>query len=203
MKRCELPETSVSALVDGELESTDVVATADHLIDCPSCRDFYRKARALSDLVLEAELPRDLEPAPEAVWRRIESQRARKIGRPARAGWRRWAPRVAAVLLLGVAVWLLTQAPRTLRAGSGDVVEVVLEQDPGRMSEARFIEVLKEVLEADRRYHRKMLEVMQAATESWPGHEGAFEGGLGDAQETADGPGEGTPAELVRHNDRL
>ena len=32
------------------------------------------------------------------------------------------------------------------------------------MSEARFVELLKEVLESDRRYHRKMLEVMQTAT---------------------------------------
>jgi len=65
------------------------------------------------------------------------------------------------MLLLAVGLW----------AGGGfkipglhtkqEVIELRLGEDRGKMTESRFIELTAELLRSDRRFHRKMLAVMQ------------------------------------------
>ena len=45
---CEHHEASLSALVDGELPERELLTAVDHLAECDSCRDFYRRARVLT-----------------------------------------------------------------------------------------------------------------------------------------------------------
>ena len=61
---------------------------------------------------------------------------------------------------------------------TGGVLEVTLERDRGSMTEQRFVELVTEVLQSDRRYHQKMYEVMGSVTRSTTGREGP----VGDAE---------------------
>ncbi len=176
---CESFEVSLSVLIDGELETPEQLPAVDHLLQCASCQDFYRRARALGSMVVSAATP-STEPAPPEVWDRIATETRltqrkgressgedqRPTGPPSRAS--RYLPGalgLAAALVLAVGLWFLRPAvPGTqvsgLSGGTG-VVDVVLEQDRGSMSDQRFLELTTEILGADRHYHRKMLEIMR------------------------------------------
>ena len=175
---CEAFELSLSAMIDGELESPEQLLVIDHLLACAPCRDFYRQARALGSLVMSESATQAVEPAPLEVWDRIvtetglqERERLDRSGAVLFSGpWlrrHRHVPRalgLAAALVVAVGLWLLRPtAPDTRALGpadDSDVVEVVLEQDKGAMSDERFLELTTEILKADRGYHRKMLEIM-------------------------------------------
>jgi predicted anti-sigma-YlaC factor YlaD len=171
MNPCERFEESLSALIDGELEPVELRPTADHLADCDACRTFYQRARALEEALLERASPGAAPAAPEHVWRRIRAERAASPvagRRPAR-----WAPLVAAGLLLAVGLWATLS--RGGPARSAGHVEVIVAGAPERMSEERFVALTTELLQADPRYHRKMLEVMSVVAEPGGG-EGRREG---------------------------
>lgn len=151
---CETHQIAASALLDGALPPAEVADTVDHLLDCPACRAFYRDARALQKaLAPERE---------DELWRRIEAESARRTRRARWTG--AWALRAAAGLLLAVAVvWGVSQ-----QVGRGAMPrEVVLgsESESGRMSQARFVEIATEVLQAKPTYRREMLRVMREADE--------------------------------------
>ncbi len=169
---CERFEAAISALIDGELESPEQLPAIDHLLECASCQDFYGRARALSSMVTFGAA--GAEPAPAEVWERIAGETGLAGSGDARkpAPW--WhrsrslpgALGLAAGLILALGVWLLgpvvvdDSAPDARRESG--VVEVMLEQDKGAMSDERFLALTLEILSADRGYHRKMLEVMRA-----------------------------------------
>jgi len=171
MKTCELLEVEVSSLVDAEVDPQAVPALVDHLLVCPSCREFYRQARSL-DLELaetRGELP-IAEALPEG-WNRIE----RELGGDWRqAANRRWAPRVpgvavwalrmAAVLALLVGGWSLARLWPAAGPAADGTLEVQLASDRGAMSDQRFLEITMELLRADPRYHQKMQEIMTAVS---------------------------------------
>jgi putative zinc finger protein len=174
---CETHQIALSSLLDGALPPGEVAETVDHLLDCPTCRAFYRDARALQAAlarsgataspassgmsaarVIPISAPEGL--ASDEVWRRIEAESARRARRARRPA--AWALRVAAGLLLAVAAaWGVSQ-----QMGRGAMPrEVVLGGESGRMSQARFVEIATEVLEADPSYRREMLRVMREADE--------------------------------------
>ena len=206
MNGCETHEIAISAIVDGALPSAEVPEALDHLLDCPSCRAFYRDSRALQRALARpagaagaaggsaplarvlpaADLAPDEADEADEVWRRIEQESTRRARRPAA-----WALRVAAGLLLAVAaVWGATQ-----QAGRDGAREVVLGGESGRMNQARFVEIATEVLEADPRYRREMLRVMQAADEV-AGPEAPVDYGRGSEDEGT-GAEEGTGSRLA------
>ncbi len=166
---CEVFEASLSALIDGELEAPEQLPAVDHLLECASCRDFYRQARALGSMVTSATTT-SAELAPPEVWDRIATETGlAELGRKQRArGHRRYrlgALQLAAVLVAALGLWFLwpavDDAPTSRPAGDTGVINVVLEQDRGSMSDERFLELTTEILKADRGYHRKMLEIMR------------------------------------------
>ncbi|HEX9734006.1 MAG TPA: zf-HC2 domain-containing protein [Thermoanaerobaculia bacterium] len=167
---CETYRTSISALIDGELETPERLPAVDHLLECAACRIFYRRARALGDMLVASQ-SQDAEPAPEDVWERIAA--ASGVTGQRRTRWRelrrapRWAAQLAAALIVGLALgWLLPRLPAPAlpeQAAAGEV-DVVLEEDKGSMTDERFVELATEILRADRDYHRKMLEVMAVVT---------------------------------------
>lgn len=171
---CKRIESSISALIDGELETPEQLPVIDHLVACDSCRAFYRRARALDDMVV-ASRSQDVEPAPEAVWERIAaasgwSGRSLETGRGGTRRLAKWGQRalqLAAVLVLALGLWWLRPAPEPPSAADDEItedVDVVLEEDRGSMTDDRFLEITTEILRADRSYHRKMLEVMSVVT---------------------------------------
>lgn len=163
MSDCEICEMSISALVDGELPTEELLTTLDHLAECSSCQAFYRDVRALAaatgNLRPPASASAPEEAAPEEIWRRIEAAAApalSKTGRP-----RPWAMRLAAAILLVAGLWGALAAVRSLRP-AGEPIEITLEEDRGRMTEQRFVDLTVELLRADSRYHQEMFQVLTA-----------------------------------------
>jgi len=159
--RCEECELDLSALLDGELGDEALLPALDHLAECPGCREFYRRARQLEAAVAERETGEQKTGGPPAeIWRRI----AAESGLERKPAWPAWAGRIAASLLLAFGVWTLATLPER-PAERGATIEIVLGEDQGSMSEKRFAELTAEVLRADPRYQRKMLEVMATIAE--------------------------------------
>jgi hypothetical protein len=190
---CERYEAALSTLADGELEPVDLLATVDHLADCEACREFYGQLRELDGVLMEVEGLDVAHAVPPNGWQRIVAGRSRsepvsaplsgRAVRP-RSNMLTWGAAIAASLVLSFALWDATTTPRP-SADSGvssGMLEITLEQDRGRMTEQRFVELVTEVLRSDRRYHRKMHEVMGAVTRSTTGREGP----VGDADRSPD-----------------
>jgi len=191
MKSCQEHESRISAWLDGEFDAERRLELLDHFARCPGCRRFYLEARALAGLVAGVGAA-PAEPLPADMWERIASRVDRhRAGRAVRRRPAVWMLRAAALLAvaLGVGFWQLRGAAQPeAPPASASEIEVLLEQDQGEMSETRFVELTTEVLRADRRFHRAMLEVMEqvvaeTATERSPetsegrGDERAEEGG--------------------------
>jgi len=155
MTHCELCEIELSAVLDGEADGETLPTALDHLVTCRACQAFYRGARAVDAAVARGQA----DPPPERVWRRIEAEvRVRRFAFPARRA-AVWAARLAAAVLVGAGLWSLgVLRPPSLPVG--DAVEVRLEADRGDMSDERFVRLTTELLRADRRYHRKMMDIL-------------------------------------------
>jgi len=157
MKDCEHYEIVLSTWLDGPLDREEQIECLDHLARCAACRGFYVDARALDGLIAAVRTPRDVEaPSPE-VWKRIEWAARERGTRPVRRAIPYWALQAAAAVLvaLGVALamWNGSFAPRP----QGE--EVVLGEG-GAMTEARFVELTKEVLRSDARYRSAMRRIL-------------------------------------------
>lgn len=163
MNDCEGHEADLSALVDGELEAGGVLPAIDHLAACASCRGFYLRTRALDSAVRPAAASGALGPAPARLWREIRRRSGLERRGPI-TGWRAlpvWAwGAAAAVILVAVLFW---GRGRDLLPGSlspPPFIHLRLEEERGQMSVERFVELTAELLRADRRYQRKMYEVL-------------------------------------------
>ena len=79
MNGCEACEERISALLDGELDSTEVIEALDHAMACDACRRFYLDARVLdrrmrpAGLVAAAGRAVDITAVlPAGIWEKIE-----------------------------------------------------------------------------------------------------------------------------------
>ncbi len=88
----------------GELPAEEAAGFEAHLAGCPACREELRQQRKVDRLLSEGA--KRLEPVPSALIDRIEGQYRRSDRRRAA----RWAGGLsaAAVLLVGLVVWLAT-----------------------------------------------------------------------------------------------
>ncbi len=192
-KLCERFEILLSTWLDGELddrqEGRDML---DHLVRCRDCRGFYREARTLEGVIVAVDSA-SAEPAPEAVWRRIEGE-ARAPERKKVRGWMLKAA-VLAIVAVGLGFLVVPRMAsrgflRTETSGIRDI-EVDVGSRAGRMTETRFLEITTEILEADARYRRAMLEVMAVVNEGSETTEGGgdFASEAGERERTSEGGG--------------
>jgi hypothetical protein len=173
MKSCEEYEIELSSLVDGELPPQAAGEALEHAFGCAGCRGFYLAARRLekvgtglrrSDVASQADS--------EAAWQGVQERLAE------RSGLLRWLPsralRAAALVALGLgAGYLLSGVLRPLPgtatgartlAGSGVVPAATSTATPaptGAMDEHRFVALADELMRADVRYQRAMLQVLR------------------------------------------
>ena len=170
MNECERYEIFVSSWLDGELDRGGQIEMVDHLTRCGACREFYLAARGLGGLVAMIRTPSDA-PEPSAeLWRRVQRDSTREqAGRAAgtmgvrRRGGRwlpAWAGTAAAALVLTVWLGSLLSKDGSVPATRPVDAEIRLGEDRGRMNDARFVELTREVLRADRRYVVAFYEVM-------------------------------------------
>ena len=176
MKNCEHFETRLSTWLDDRLARSEQIECLDHVVRCVSCRDFFLDARALDGLVAQVRTPRDAEvPSPD-VWQRIQWVTRKERGRSARSRVPAWALQAAAVVVMAVGLSVVVWNGG--RATAPDQAEVLLGGNPD-MTETRFVELTKEVLGADRRYHSAMYRIMeQVVADTSASGEGSSEGML-------------------------
>jgi anti-sigma factor RsiW len=164
MNACERHQIEISALLDGESTPAAAIRVLDHLTGCPACRSFYGEVRSFHDLVSDLRDAGDAGTAPH----RRSRPRRRTAAMP------RWTWGLAAVLALAVGWWGVARfGPAADPAGVGAApVTIELGGDAGRMDDARFVEMTRELLQADRRYHRMMLGLLTALDGDGGGAEG-------------------------------
>jgi hypothetical protein len=136
-------ELSSSAALDGELDPVETLELLDDMADDADCRENWRRARSMD---------RHLDPMIVPANRPLRAAR-RGV---ARAWW--FVPVAAAALFAA-----LLLRPDMIRMDSmsdpgGQPLTVRLEA--GEMTDARFVELVVEVLQADQRYQEKMREVL-------------------------------------------
>ena len=163
---CEHYEQHVSTWLDSELDRAEQVELLDHLVRCEPCRGFYVEARALDGLAAMVREPSTSEASPSTeVWKRIAAETG--ADRKQTSSARRlpvWAMQAAAAIViafgLGVVYWsgIGSEVPEPSEA------MVRIGEDAGEMTDARFVELTKEVLRSDDRYRSAMLSVMEQVT---------------------------------------
>ncbi len=178
----ELCEANLSAMIDGELEPESLLATLDHMVANKSCREFYRDARQLQDRYGAGHFPIPVKEAslPENGWHKIEQKSLDPGARILQLFTRTqvWATAAAILLVLGLWGGGIMEFHRPVL--SSKPTEITLGEDEGRMSEQRFVELTSELLRSDRRYRRKMMEVLEEVDRVSYTSEGTPEGGSKD-----------------------
>ncbi len=159
MKNHEQFESFLSTWLDGQLEHREQIELLDHLVGCESCRRFHVEARQLDGLIASVRPAADADVPPPEVWERIEragvgEEQTRFSRVPP------WVGRAAAVFLLvaglGILAW---QGPLGTVAIPVNA-EIRLGGAAGRMTETRFVELIREVLGAEPRYRTALYEIM-------------------------------------------
>ena len=175
-------EIEISTLLDGELEPERVLPLLDALARDGGLRRFYQRARSLDAALLAGDLAPEAAPASPGLWDRIRAGLEAGTNRPAswKGGWRggaglprmvrvpAWTLGAAAAVFVVLLAWRATpDLPARLRIGpgaaveSGGLIEVGLGSRPEAMNDRRFALLTAQLLEADPRYRRKMLQVME------------------------------------------
>lgn len=147
MDRCESMQIELSALMDGELEHDDILRVLEHLQECKDCSALLAQMRRLEGAL--APLRSTVQAERQAsVWR--AGPRLRALGV------------VAALLIAFVGGWTLSASSSHLDIPRRDeVLELSLGEESGKMADAQFVSMTVQLLRADPRYHRAMLEVLE------------------------------------------
>ena len=169
-------EIEISTLLDGELSGEEMRLAIDALIEDEELRTFWRSSREL-DHTLHIRRGGEHQDLPGDLWDQIERQaglsRARVIAMP-RMTTRAWAAAASILLILSLSLFGVWQMPSPATATEKTVQ---LGSHEGQMTEERFIALTTELLQADSRYHRKMLEVMEVVNQKAYGRNEASNSG--------------------------
>ena len=190
MASCDEHEVNVSALLDGELHGDDVLQCVDHLLTCRECRRLYGDARGMEDLLAAAQAYSHVSGETAQLWDKAQ----KTAPPPSRVAILRvappWAWRIAATLVAATALWLFGASRLSRGPDQDTTIHVQVGARPELMNEDRFVDVTRELLESDRRYRRKMLEILTAVNQDAESGEGLrqadFSGeSVGDVEATA------------------
>jgi anti-sigma factor RsiW len=139
-------EESLSALLDGELAPAAAAQALEHAFGCPSCRAFFLAAKRLQGAAAE------LAGRPAGAARPARGS----SGLRARFAGVRPGLRAAALVAVGRGGgWALSEA---LAPGAGGYGARLAEAP---MTEQRFVALASELLAAEPKYQRTMLEVLR------------------------------------------
>lgn len=157
MNRCNDYEIELSALIDGESDPAMALELVAHVAECAACSSFVRELRATQDLVDKLQTARSDEQGSVDVVP-ISTRQKKSWGfRP------QWAVGIAALLVITVSLWFGSDVGAgvglTNDLRDGELV-IRLEENKGRMSDERFVALVSELLQADRRYQNEMYVVL-------------------------------------------
>jgi len=204
MKNCEDYEILISTWVDGQADRNEQVECLDHVARCAACREFYLGARSLDGLVAAVRTPDEVvAPSPE-VWKRIEWVTAKDRRQATRRRIPVWALQAAAVVVvaIGLSVVMWNGGGAAQRPEQAEI-ELGAGTD---MTDTRFVELTREVLEADPRYHSALYEIMEQVVQDTAGYDEASNEEMidrGDEGELREGTeGAGDSSRLIGAGDR-
>ena len=163
MKHCSDYELEFSALLDGESSPAMALKLVAHVASCTSCSQFVSELRSTQAVIDDVQMVPDSGHEPVAI---LPTTRKRQHVFGLRP---KWAIGLAALLIVTVSLWFGTDigspAGLTNDLRDGELV-IRLEEDKGRMSEARFVALVSELLRADRRYQNEMYIVLDEITQN-------------------------------------
>lgn len=183
MKTCEEYEIELSSLLDGEAAPETAAEAVEHALGCPSCGAFFRAARRLAEpaRALAVDLETPSRERAEALWREIERVAAPPAPSPVGTGgiWSRgW--RAAALVAIGLGGGYLSSTLGTggslATAGASSGFVTASSRTGDAMDERRFVALADELMRAEPRYQRAMLEILRLVPALETGE------GLGDAE---------------------
>ncbi len=153
MIECKDYQLEISALLDGESDPATALELLEHVATCRSCGDVvlgFRGAQAKIDRAFAPAEPANSEVVP--------------LRRRGRGPLRHWAWGTAATIALAVGGYVALNNAGPDPTGSSEGAEIVvrLGEDPGAMSDDRFIAFTTELLRADRTYRDQMYSVLEA-----------------------------------------
>lgn len=170
MKSCETYEIDLSSLLDGEAAPEIAAAAVEHALGCAACADFFRAARRLGAAArpLAADPAAVAESESEALWLAIRSRAGGAAASGTAGAWpasRRRGLHAAALVALGLGggYWLASVggAGGEIASRDGGLVVAAGARGGQAMNEHRFVALADELLGADLRYQRAMLEVLK------------------------------------------
>ena len=160
MKQCSEYEPELSAIIDGESDAITVIEVLDHVTQCSSCRSFYTELRAFQTAVDGVSFAEQEEPATSVPVREKRS-------------WFRWAPQwgmgLAAASVLAIGLWwggVFDQLSKDTVLVEGGELYIQVGENKGDMDDPRFVEIVTELLGADRRYQDQMYVVLDEMQET-------------------------------------
>jgi anti-sigma factor RsiW len=166
MKSCEEYEIELSSLLDGEAAPEAAAAAIEHALTCASCGAFFLAARRLAEparalAATENGLSRE---RAETLWLEIRRLSAPAGVRSAGGAWARGL-RAAALVAVGLGggyLWSTLGAAGSLAAeGAVGGFVTAAVRSGASMDERRFVELADELMRADPRYQRAMLEILR------------------------------------------
>ncbi len=143
---CRSVEEDLSALLDGELSPAAAAAALEHAFGCASCRTFFRAAKKLQGV------------ADELAARPAASTRTAAASSGFGARSMRPFLRAAALVTIGLSGgWMLSNLPFPSAGGTPSAVPTAARA----MTEERFVALAGELMAAEPKYQRTMLEVLR------------------------------------------
>ncbi|MDP8206136.1 MAG: hypothetical protein P9L92_05685 [Candidatus Electryonea clarkiae] len=156
-------ESNISALIDGELEPEALLITLDKLVDDNQCIEFYEDTRKMQQRLGAGDFPHSDSKLPQDLWNKIERKSGlnrplivKLFGKTSPV----WA--AAATIFFVFSLWAGGVLEFKIPQFGDRTISLTLGENEGKMDEERFVELTAELLKADKRYHRKMLDVMEA-----------------------------------------
>ena len=155
MNNCEEYQVNISAMLDGELQGRELAETVNHLAECDECMAVFRSFQAL-----QTRIDTEIEPpeVPEGIWDGIESEAVYKPKTVKLRSHIYTIIGIAAALFFFAALGYYIQQPAIPVIDKN--APIVLAGHKGRMTEERFLELTRELLTADSKYHRKMYYIL-------------------------------------------
>ena len=158
-------EADLSAIVDGELDGEPLRQAIDALVRDADLRQFWAESRTMQHSLHAGEGDLAGVTPHSELWNAIEEKvkpRA-KIFSLNHAPVRAWAAAATILLAVGLSVSGFLKVDVPFFHTQQTTVE--LASDRGSMTEDRFLQLTTELLKADPRYQRKMLEVMEVVNQ--------------------------------------
>lgn len=170
MNPCQQMEEKLSTVLDGECPRRDFAEILSHTLHCPSCREFFEDGRALQMRLISPENATE-EPKSSRMWEQI----ALKGGLKRRSYWTKFRklwpviPGIAAAIFIALTLWGLSSILSSQTASTPSE-PIALEGQRGSMTEPQFVDMVRDLIQSDRKYQLEMLRVMREVVQVYPEH---------------------------------